>query len=444
MATEPELFDWKAIQESILADSQVIGDHIVVTNKSRTTKSFNGYRLPLYQWSYYCEKQLNPEKGLIDLRNICDQEDCVKAQHWVDMNEDDAIFKMAQYRLNSQSKKEGGCLLFTGFIDSGGYGRISFNNTSSKVHIVSMLVKLKVMSLPENTIVRHKCTNKHCFAIEHLETGTSADNAQDRVRDGNGPLGEQNPSVKLTTEEALEIYQSKGTGTLCQRAKKFGVTPTCIQSIDQGKTWSHVTGETKIKVPRKKPTVLDENTPASFFLPYNKLITNNVKKVFDPLTNDYHWIWTGAKDREGYGIAFMGGRNRRAHAASWMIHNKKGFANNLMMRHKCSQKDCVFPGHLEPGTAKENAADRKRDGTQTMPNKIDEETAKKIFERIKDSPTDISNDLGVSYAIVQNIRNGNSWKELRQRIKEQKQLPKDESGRIKVDIKLKVPEVNQE
>ena len=54
------------------------------------------------------------------------------------------------------------------------------------------------------------------------------------------PRGEFQSNTKLTTEQVVEIFNSKDT--VRALGKKYGVNHSAIVSIKIGKTWNHVTG----------------------------------------------------------------------------------------------------------------------------------------------------------------------------------------------------------
>ena len=75
------------------------------------------------------------------------------------------------------------------------------------------------------------------------------------------------------------------------------------------------------------------------------------------------WLWTTSTFREGYGQFKLDGKNRRANRVAYELWVGE-IPKDLVIRHKCKNKGCVNPDHLETGTHKENIADKKRDGTQ--------------------------------------------------------------------------------
>lgn len=77
-------------------------------------------------------------------------------------------------------------------------------------------------------------------------------------------------------------------------------------------------------------------------------------------------LWTKKLNPRGYAIKSMLGVSH-AHIISWILKSGRlpDRDKNEQVRHMCQKRPhCIASAHLQIGTAKENAQDRKRDGTQ--------------------------------------------------------------------------------
>jgi hypothetical protein len=214
------------------------------------------------------------------------------------------------------------------------------------------------------------CHGKNCskFCIEptHFELKTqSSNNYEDKIRDNKLLIGIKNKSSKITQETAENIKKSKNIGTQFDRAKKFDVSLSIVESIDSCSTWTHINNDdTKIKRYKKrkkykenKEKLLskDDYIRVSKILKDKSVISIDVKTVNTPCH-----IYQGYKDKDGYGqINFMGINyrvNRLSYEAS--TFTKINFSEeNKIVRHLCNVKECCNPEHLRLGTHKENRID---------------------------------------------------------------------------------------
>lgn len=67
-------------------------------------------------------------------------------------------------------------------------------------------------------------------------------------------------------------------------------------------------------------------------------------------------IFTGAKDRDGYGIMTIAGKTYRTHRYAYEIYNGE-IPKNCVIHHTCHVRSCVNPSHLQAVTPQSNIAE---------------------------------------------------------------------------------------
>ena len=77
-----------------------------------------------------------------------------------------------------------------------GYGQIWVGNTNLRSH--RLAYEIAHGPIPDGLLVRHKCDNPLCCNPAHLEVGTDADNAMDRVVRGRSRKGLPRKKVQRT------------------------------------------------------------------------------------------------------------------------------------------------------------------------------------------------------------------------------------------------------
>lgn len=68
------------------------------------------------------------------------------------------------------------------------------------------------------------------------------------------------------------------------------------------------------------------------------------------------WIWSLAKDKDGYGVAHKGKKNIRAHRISYEAFIGQ-IPEDMGVLHKCDNPSCCNPQHLFLGTNQDNMND---------------------------------------------------------------------------------------
>lgn len=142
-----------------------------------------------------------------------------------------------------KAARQGDCLIWSGSINSTGYGRFRVGGVYFLAHRLAFM--LGHGKDPVGRMVCHKCDNPRCIAPEHLFAGTGAENTADMKRKGRArtrPLpGSANPRAKLTegNVRAIKAMIAAGVGNT-QIAKSFPVGHALISRIRTGRSWQHV------------------------------------------------------------------------------------------------------------------------------------------------------------------------------------------------------------
>jgi hypothetical protein len=133
-------------------------------------------------------------------------------------------------RFWSRMRVSGGCWLWTGSTDSGGYGHVSCAGKIWKVHRVAWTITHGPIAA--GLFVCHNCPGGDCPACcrpDHLWLGTQADNVRD-------------PFARLTDEDVRAIRQRRTEGWTYRRiAADFGITYQTVAQIATHQRWKHVT-----------------------------------------------------------------------------------------------------------------------------------------------------------------------------------------------------------
>ena len=130
---------------------------------------------------------------------------------------------------------------------------------------------------------------------------------------------------------------------------------------------------------------------------------------------DGHRIWLGAVDLI-YGSCTFRQQHLFVHRLALMASQRAAIPDGMVVRHKCRFPLCSEPTHLEIGTYADNAADRKRDGTDVRGEQHPRATiTSELAEQIRISVGSGSlaargEQFGVSKSMVSHIDRGESWR----------------------------------
>lgn len=136
------------------------------------------------------------------------------------------------------------------------------------------------------------------------------------------------------------------------------------------------------------------------------------------------WIWTGAKERHGYGHFRAQGKDIRAHRYAWELHYGQPFPAGMEAMHTCDNKGCVNPAHIRPGTHHENmldckAKDRHAKGRLTKKSTLADDIVRairseyRLYHRKRGNGRELAKKYGVSPQVVYLIASGRTWRHIK-------------------------------
>lgn len=145
-------------------------------------------------------------------------------------------------RFLTRVNKSDGCWLWTGGVDSDGYGLFQGETSGvvyRRAHRFSWAYYNK-SAIPEEMSVCHSCDTPACVNPAHLSLGTNAENQNqkwDRNR-GNVMFGENHYRARITAADVEAIRMSTEPQQVL--AKRYGLTQPTISDIRRRKSWRHL------------------------------------------------------------------------------------------------------------------------------------------------------------------------------------------------------------
>ena len=146
-------------------------------------------------------------------------------------------------RLINKSIKRNGCVLWTGWVNPKGYGRMYVGKSSdgkktmALVHRVAWM--LKHGAIASGLLVCHKCDNPACIQTSHLFLGTDLENQRDSINKGRArkARGQRNGKVRLSDKDVSRIRQMRMAGLMYREISALVKTPvSTIGGICRGRT----------------------------------------------------------------------------------------------------------------------------------------------------------------------------------------------------------------
>ncbi len=336
---------------------------------------------------------------------------------------DDETIRLGELKIKRHSAVNGnGCTEWNGSILDG-YGQMTFKGRHKPAHRWAYMLRHRQSNLPTSTQIRRMCGNSKCVDVDHLTAGTARQNTADKIVHGTSNHGWRS-IISVDTVRAIKA--SKNTGTQQERADKLGVAKHMVRNIDSGSSWAWV-GLTSADDDKNIASRVTEQSRKRKIAEFDVFSKDDIDKgrayIEQRVTNTGNktecWVWKLGKTRRGYGSANFK-KHCFAHKLSFICFTGHVPSAGMMVRHMCRAKACCSPSHLELGTAKENAKDRTRDGTQTRKpgeknhnSSISDDNATMIKLSVGDGTQQQRADrFGVSRSLVSNIDAKLAWKHI--------------------------------
>lgn len=433
--------DWLSqIHERISPKYVVQGEHWILTTKTPyATINTIVLKVSIFCWMYKSKRCL--KEGYC-LYRTCDVAECVAPHHheeralstqiseWTD-----AEFARMLQRLKDNSvvgpgphnmEQLGLCWNWTGALKHDGYPEHTRQiGISASGPQFAYFVKTKQTAFPAGTEASHQCGNKICVNPDHIEAETHPENLAQKILHGTSNHGAKNHSAKLSEEQARLIkFRDRSTMSRQACADLYKISLMIVTQIDRGYTWAWL-GRTKaeddktIKGNRKEARIVDaQDWTEDEVAKVKRKIESKCNKKSDSEFPTEHWMYPKASDEAIYPTRGFLGKMYDLHKLVYLLWKTTSIPDGLVVRHKCPEKCCVNPDHLELGTQRQNMDDKNRDGTQSRGEnhhsaKIDDNTALAI-KRSRGEETQVmrAKRFKVSLSVVRNIDNNLSWKHI--------------------------------
>lgn len=130
-------------------------------------------------------------------------------------------------------------MLWAGYVDANGYGRISTGVTTRAPR--TQLVHRAVYAfahgpIPDGMVIMHSCDNPRCINLSHLSLGTQKDNTDDMIAKGRHAWRERTPWQKLSVADAKMVRRLRAMEMSQQRiADLMDVSRPLISMLLGGK-----------------------------------------------------------------------------------------------------------------------------------------------------------------------------------------------------------------
>jgi hypothetical protein len=202
--------------------------------------TINAKRYKVHRVSWMIHYGSIPENK--DVKRKCKNRSCVNPEHLFLADKTNVSdTRDLKTRFFENVKKTKGCWLWSGNLNTDGYGVLTVKNKKPKQQKAHRLsYEIHKGKIPKGLIICHKCNNPSCVNPKHLYAGTHKQNSRDMVVSGHSQRGEKHPQSVLTKEKVIEIRRKYFSEKLSYQklSKLFSVSPATIGLIIRRNTWN--------------------------------------------------------------------------------------------------------------------------------------------------------------------------------------------------------------
>ena len=155
-------------------------------------------------------------------------------------------------------------------------------------------------------------------------------------------------------------------------------------------------------------------------MPYSEA---EIVKIYEKLVEHPFkgcWEWKGTINAKGYGRVYAKERNRYVHRMMMEICLQEMLPEEIIVMHRCDNRICANPGHLQLGSITLNNIDRDQKGRTARGSKHGNSRLKeeeviliKIALKYDHGVFALADRFCVSDSCIRNIKNNNTWRHVK-------------------------------